>query len=294
MNKIGTRRRVEVEMTPRSVGSRNRWSVAADVLTVVMSMLWLFPFIMAIAVALRPQREPISTGNIFFGSHLTLANFERAWNTAPWEWHFLTSVIVVVGVLSVQLVTITMAGYAFARLKFPGRTLLLYIILLQLMIPTGILIVQNVQTIRELGVFNTRWALMMPYWGSAFGVLLMRQTFREIPRDLEEAARMDGANVLQVIRHVYVPLSIPTYTAFALVMVSARWNELLWPLIVTRNPEEGRPLTVGLNQLYSATEAGAQWGNLMAGTMLVIFPLVVLFMIFQRRFIESFAASGLR
>lgn len=273
---------------------RNAWSVVADVLTVVLGFIWLVPLIFAVLMAFRPPNEAITQGNIFFGSHLTLENFEAAWSVAPWEWHFITSIIVVVGVLGVQVVTITMAGYAFARMKFPGRTLLLYLVLLQLMIPTGVLIVQNVQVVRELGIFNTRWALMAPYWASAFGVLLMRQTFRGIPPELEEAARMDGASVLQILRHVYVPLSIPTYVAFALVTVSARWNEFLWPFIATRNPEEGRPLTVGLNQLYSATEAGSQWGNLMAGTLLVIAPLVLLFLIFQRRFIESFASSGLK
>lgn len=286
------RRRIDFDRTP--VRKRTRWSAVADAVTVVLALVWLFPLVMAVAMAFRPQRDPISVGSIFYGSELTLANFERAWNTAPWEWHFITSVLVVVGVLTVQLITITLAGYAFARMVFPGRNVLLFVILAQLMIPTGVLIVQNVQIMRDIGAFNTQWALMMPYWGSAFGVLLMRQTFREIPRDLEEAARIDGANVLQVIRHVYVPLSIPTYTAFSLVTISARWNELLWPLVVTRNPEESRPLTVGLNQLYSATEAGAQWGSLMSGTLLVIAPLVVLFIIFQRRFIESFASSGIR
>lgn len=281
-------------MDKAQVVKRNRWSVAADLTTVFLSVVWITPLVFAILMAFRPQADAITEGNIFFGSQITLENFDTAWNTAPWEWHFITSVTLVVGVLVVQLITITMAGYAFARLKFFGRNILLFLILLQLMIPTGVLLVQNVQTVRDLGVFNTRWALMMPYWGSAFGILLMRQTFREIPPDLEEAARIDGANILQILRRVYVPLSIPTYVAFALVSISARWNELLWPLVVTRNPEEGRPLTVGLNQLYSATEAGAQWGNLMSGTLLVIAPLVILFLFFQRRFIESFASSGLK
>jgi len=292
MNK--TQERTVNRVATSSVGNRNTWSVLADIATAAISIIWMLPLLFAVLMALRPASDPINDGNVFFGSEITMQNFQNAWNVAPWEWHFLTSVSVVVGVLAVQLITITLAGYAFARLKFPGRNILLFVILLQLMIPTGVLLVQNVETVRELGAFNTRWALMMPYWGSAFGILLMRQTYREIPRDLEEAARIDGANLLQVLRHIYVPLSVPTYVAFALVTISARWNELLWPLVVTRNPEEGRPLTVGLNQLYSATEAGSQWGNLMAGTLLIIIPLVLLFALFQRRFIESFASSGLK
>jgi len=272
---------------------RNVWSVVADVATVALALFWLLPLIFAILMAFRPRADAITNGNIFFGSHITLDNFAAAWAVAPWEIHFFNSVFVALGTLAVQAVTITLAGYAFARMKFAGRNVLLFLVLLQLMIPTGVLIVQNFQTVRSFGLDDTQWALMMPYWGSAFGVLLMRQTFREVPLDLEEAARIDGANLVQILWRVYVPLSIPTYIAFALVSISARWNEFLWPFIVTRT-EEVRPLTVGLNKLFQATESGALYGQLMAGTLIVVLPLVLLFMLFQRRFIESFASSGVK
>lgn len=282
---------------------RNRWSMAADVLTGMLALFWLLPLIFTILMSLRPSNVPITVGNIFVGCgpfeeldilcRVTLDNYQEAWAVAPWLQHLLTSVLVVIGVLLVQMVTMTLAGYAFAKMHFKGRGLLLGFILLQLMIPTGVLLVQNLSLVRELGVFDTRWALMMPYWGTAFGVLLIRQTFREVPTDLEEAARIDGANTLQVLRSVYIPLSLPTYVAFALVSISARWNEFLWPFIATRTAEV-RPLTVALNQLYSTTEVGAQYGELMAGTLLVIAPLVVLFLLFQRQFIESFASSGIK
>jgi sn-glycerol 3-phosphate transport system permease protein len=272
---------------------RNHWSLLADAVVVVVSLLWLLPLVFAVLMSFRPERDAITEGNVFFGNEITLENYEAALAVAPWEWHFFTSVAFVVGVLVVQFFTVTMAGYAFARMKFAGRGVLLFLILLQLMIPTGVLLVQNLAVIRDVGLFDTRWALMAPYWGSAFGVLLLRQTFREIPRDLEEAARLDGANLLQVMRHIYVPLSIPAYVAFSLVSISSHWNEFLWPFIVTRTPEV-RPLTVGLNRLFQTTEVGALYGQLMAGTIIVIFPLVVLFIIFQRRFIESFASSGIK
>ncbi|MFN8452896.1 MAG: carbohydrate ABC transporter permease [Anaerolineae bacterium] len=272
---------------------RSLGSLSASAVTVFASIIWLLPLIFAVLMSVRPRSEPINVGNIFFGSTITLENYNGALALAPWGWHYLTTIIFVVGVLVVQLVTITMAGYAFARLKFVGRGILLFLILLQIMIPTAVLLVQNFATIRELGLFDTRWALMLPYWGSAFGVLLMRQAFREVPFELEEAARIDGANWLQIMRHVYVPLTIPTYVAFALVSVSSHWNEFLWPFIVTRT-EEVRPLTVGLNKLYQTTDVGALYGQLMAGTLIVVAPLVILFILFQRRFIESFASSGIK
>lgn len=282
--------------------------------TVIIGVIWLMPLLFTVLMSLRPESQAINTGNIFFACNLserasdqlppeltfgllgcvvTLDNYQKAWEVAPWPTHYRNSVIFVVGTLLVQLVTITMSGYAFARMTFFGRDVLLFVILLQLMIPTGVLIVQNFATIRALGIFDTHVALMIPYWGSAFGMLLMRQAFREVPFELEEAARIDGANWFQLIRNVYVPLSIPSYVAFSLVSISAHWNEFLWPFIITRS-EEVRPLTVALNKLLRTTEVGALYGQLMAGTILVIAPLVILFMLFQRRFIESFASSGLK
>jgi sn-glycerol 3-phosphate transport system permease protein len=283
-------------------------------LMVIIAVIWLIPLFFTGLMSIRPESQPITSGNIFFGCALnerqlsqlppetmlnfggcviTLYNYQQAWQLAGWPQHYLNSIIFVIGTLLVQLVTITLAGYAFARMAFFGRDVLLFVILIQLMIPTGVLIVQNFATVRNLGLFDTHLALMVPYWGSAFGVLLMRQAFREIPIELEEAARIDGANLMAVLRHVYVPLSLPTYVAFALVSISAHWNEFLWPFIITRS-ETVRPLTAGLNKLLLTTEVGALYGQLMAGTVLVIAPLVVLFILFQRRFIESFASSGLK
>ncbi len=274
--------------------TRRKWrSYLVTAVTFVLAMIWLMPLVFSVLMSLRPATEPINVGNIFFGSTLTLDNYHNAWQVAPWGRHYLNSLIFVFGTLIVQLVTITMAGYAFARLRFWGRDVLLGVLLLQLMIPTGVLLVQNFATVRTLGLFDTHWALMMPYWGSAFGVLMMRQTFRAVPFELEEAARSDGANWWQLIRHVYVPLSLPAYISFAIVSISSHWNEFLWPFIVTRS-EDVRPLTAGLNKLFFTTEVGAQYGQLLAGTLIVIAPLVVLFVFFQRQFIESFASSGLK
>ena len=273
---------------------RRTWaSRLADAAIITVSIIWMLPLFFAILMSFRPQRDPITNGNIFFGSTLTLANYMSAWEVAPWPAHYANSIIFVVGVLVVQVFTITMAGYAFARLRFPGRNLLLGIVLLQMMIPTGVLLVQNFATIRTLGLYDTQIAMMVPYWGSAFGTLLMRQAFREVPYELEEAARIDGANWAQIMRHVYIPLTIPSYVAFALGSISSHWTECLWPFIVTRSALV-QPLTVGLNKLYQTSDVGALYGQLMAGTLMVIAPLVILFILFQRRFIESFASSGIK
>ena len=274
-------------------GSSTLLRRAAVVLRVTLAVIFLIPLVFTVLVSVRPETEPVTKGNIFFGSEITTENYERALAIAPWGLHYVNSVIFVGGTLAVQLLTVTAAAYAFARMRFRGRDALLLLILLQLMIPAGVLLVQNFRTINQLGAFDTHVALMLPYWGSAFGVLLLRQTFREVPIELEEAARIDGANLYAVIRQVYVPNAIPAYLAFALVSVSAHWNEFLWPFIITRS-EAVRPLTVGLNKLIKTTDQGAFYGTLMAGTLLVVAPLVLLFLAFQRQFVESFARSGIR
>ncbi|HRF98956.1 MAG TPA: hypothetical protein PLZ51_27285, partial [Aggregatilineales bacterium] len=125
------------------VNKRNHWSVVADILTMVVSLLWVAPLFFAILISVRPTSDPLTVGNIFFGRSITLENYQQALELAPWEWHYLTSILVVIGVLGVQLVTITMAGYAFGRMKFFGRNILLFVLLVQLMIPSGVLVVQN-------------------------------------------------------------------------------------------------------------------------------------------------------
>ena len=200
---------------PKTLGS-----LLANAALITFSLIWLMPLVFTILVSFRPENQPITNGNIFFdcianngsaaaatdstipvlGCTITLQNYQDALQVAPWSTHYANSLIFVFGTLIVQLVTITMAGYAFARMKFVGRDLLLFLVLLQLMIPTGVLLVQNFATIRKLGLFDTQVALMVPYWGSAFGTLLLRQAFREIPYELEEAARIDGANWLQIMR----------------------------------------------------------------------------------------------
>jgi sn-glycerol 3-phosphate transport system permease protein len=270
-----------------------RWtSRLLDGLTVLLSLLWLFPLLVSLWMSLRPQFASADPGSLLLGL-FTLDNYHDAWRISPWGTHYVNTLIFVIGTLLVQLVTVTLAGYVFARLRFPGRGLLLLLVLSQLMIPSTVLLAQNFVTIRSLGLYDTQVAMMMPYFGSAFGTLLLRQAFRSVPYELEEAARVDGANVWHVLRHIYVPLSVPSYVAFGLVSISSHWNEFLWPLIVTQS-EAVRPLTVGLNKLVQSSEVGALYNQQMAGTILVIAPLVLLFMRWQKQFIESFAQSGIK
>ncbi len=259
----------------------------------VVAIGWAVPMIWAIAVSLHPSSEPLSASNLWFGAHPTLANYAQAFDIAPFAQYYLNTIIIVVGILVVQLTTISLAGYAFARFRFRGQNLLFFLILLQLMVPSSALIVPNYSTIRQLHLFDTLVAVMLPYFGSAFGTFLMRQTFKSVPRDLDDAARVDGANWLQTLWHVYLPPARPAIIAFALSSISFHWNDFLWPLVVT-NSTASRPLTVGLAVFTQLGEIGAQWPLVTAGTIIVVGPLLLLFLLFQRQFVESFVHSGLK
>ena len=141
-------------------------------------------------------------------------------------------------------------------------------------------------------MLDTIPAIGLPYMASAFGIFLLRQTFKAVPNELVEAARVEGANALQVLWKVYVPLARPTYVAFGLVSVSYHWNNFLWPLIVT-NSVESRPLTVGL-AVFGAPETGVDWSIINAATVMTMAPLLIAFLLFQRQFVQSFMRAGIR
>ncbi len=264
-----------------------------DVLAWALALAWLSFIAWALVASLRPAAEPLGRGDVWFGSTLTLENYRKAWSLAPFARYYLNTVLLVLSILGVQVITITLAAFAFAHFRFPGQRLILFFILLQLMIPTTALLAPNFATIRRLGLFDTILAIGIPYFGSAFGTFLMRQAFLEVPRDLVDAGIVDGCSWWQLLRHVYLPPSIPTLTAFALSSVAFHWNEFLWPLVVTVS-DRSRPLTVGLVRFTQLGEIGARWSLLTAATLLVAAPLLVAFLVFQRRFIQSFLYSGLK
>ena len=259
----------------------------------VIAVGWAVPLLWALAVSVHPPEEALSANNVWFGSHITLENYAQAFQIAPFALYYVNTLIIVFGILVAQIATISLAGYAFARFRFFGQDVLFFLILLQLMVPSSALIVPNYATIRSLHLFDTLLAVMLPFFGSAFGTFLMRQTFKAVPRDLDDAARMDGANWLQTLWYVYLPAGRPALIAFALSSISFHWNDFLWPLVVTNSPAS-RPLTVGLAVFTQLGEIGAQWPLVTAGTVIVVLPLLLFFLIFQRQFIESFLHSGLK
>jgi len=221
----------------------------------LLALVWLAPLAYAFWSAFHPAAYATSFS---LSAPLTLENFARAWNQAPFGRYYLNTILLVLMVLAGQLVLSTLAAYAFARFKFRGSGIAFALVLLQLMIMPDVLIVENYRAISALGLLDTIPAIGLPYLASAFAIFLLR----------------------------------PTYIAFGLVSISYHWNNFLWPLIVT-NSVGSRPLTVGL-AVFGAPETGVDWSIITAATVMTMAPLLIAFLLFQRQFVQSFMRAGIR
>jgi sn-glycerol 3-phosphate transport system permease protein len=255
----------------------------------LLAIVWVLPLLYAIWAAFHPAQYATTFS---LTAPLTLDNFIAAWHAAPFPRYFLNTIMLVTMILAMQLILCTLAAYAFARYDFFGSGVLFSLMLVQLMVMPEILIVRNYQTLSSLGLVDTVFGIGLPYFASAFAIFLLRQTFKTVPKELVEAAQMEGASTLQILRHVYIPLAKPTYLAFSLVSISHHWNNFLWPLVVS-NSVESRPLTVGL-QVFSSADQGIDWSIISAATLLTSGPLLVGFLIFQRQFVQSFMRAGIK
>ena len=255
----------------------------------LLAILWISPLAYALLTAFHPAEFSV---RFALNAPLTLQNFVAAWEAAPFARYFLNTTLLVTMVLAAQLVLGTLAAYGFARFEFKGKDFVFLLVLLQLMVMPDVLIVENYRTMSRLGLLDTVAAIGLPYMASAFGIFLLRQTFKTIPRELDEAARVEGASGLQVLWKVYVPLARPVYIAYGLVSVSYHWNNFLWPIIVT-NTVGSRPLTVGL-QVFSSIDQGIDWSIITAATLMTSAPLLLAFLLFQRQFVQSFMRAGIR
>mgnify|MGYP006105910623 FL=1 len=255
----------------------------------ILALVWVSPLLYAFWAAFHTNEYAI---NFEILAPLTLSNFAEAWEQAPFARYFLNTFLIVSSILIVQFIVCTLAAYAFARYEFFGNKILFAIILVQLMIVPEILIVENYNIMSKLNLVDTVLGVGLPYMASAFGIFLLRQTFKSIPKELEEAARIEGCKLFGILLRVYVPLAKPTYLAYGLVSVSYHWNNFLWPLVIT-NSVNTRPLTVGL-AIFGAPESGVNWSIISAATLLSVSPLLLGFILFQKQFIQSFMFAGIK
>ena len=255
------------------------------------ALVSLAPFIGMVSSSFKPNNEIFQSGLQLLSSNPTVDNYRNVFAKAPMLQFLLNGLIVCLGVLIGQLLVIIPAGYAFAKLEFAGRDALFVIVIAALLVPGYITSIPNFLLFSDWKLLDTYWALILPFWGSSFGTFLMRQFMRQIPDEIFDAARLDGANTMQLIWYVLLPLIRPAIAAFTIFSFIAHWNEFFWPLIVLRSENMFTP-PAGI--AYFAGAEGSKWGLIMAAAVIVILPLVIAFLTMRKQFVESLASSAVK
>jgi sn-glycerol 3-phosphate transport system permease protein len=261
-------------------------AMVAVVFVIGLPLFWL------LSAAFKEISEIYVVPATWIPHNPTIQNFPTAWNAAPFGLYYWNTIVVTVISVLGKLVMASTTAYALVALRFPFKTFVFALILGALMIPTQVVIVPNYLLFADLGLINTYTALILPHIATAVGTFLMRQAFLALPREILDAARVDGAGHLRTLWTIMIPLSMPVLVTFGLLATQDVWNDFLWPLIIT-NTENMRTLPIGISRLLDS-EGNTQWGVVMAGAIYVILPLLIVFLWAQRHIVEGIAAGAVK
>ncbi len=256
-----------------------------------MALIMLLPFLWMVVTSLETQAETLRFPPVLVPHSLHFNNYPNALRSAPFGRWFLNTSIYTGVVVASNLLLCSLAGYAFARIKFFGREVVFIICLITLMVPFQVVMIPTFLIVKKLGLFDSLPALIAPNLVSAFGIFLLRQFFRTLPIELEEAARIDGASRLGVLFKIVLPLSLPALATLAVIQFMWTWNDFLWPLIAVFS-QENFTLQLGLTVFQQSHNT--YWPLVMAGNVMSMIPMLVVFLAAQRYFVRGIATTGLK
>lgn len=258
-----------------------------------VAVLTLMPLVWVFATSLRLPMESFSVPPQWIPVDMDFSNYTEVFERIPFWNQMANSFIITLTVVAGQLVTASLAGYAFARLRFPGRNILFWIVLATMMIPGQATIIPVFILIsRGMGINDTLWALILPSLSTAFGIFLLRQYFMQIPNDFEEAAMIDGANQWQIFQKIYFPLASPGLAILAVLTFNAKWNDYFTPLVFM-NTKERFPITLGIVDLKGYMATGSI-SVVLAGIVLSTIPVIIIYIFGQRYLIEGLMMGGVK
>ncbi|WP_433609160.1 carbohydrate ABC transporter permease [Prescottella agglutinans] len=278
-------------MTASTAATRRRIRKLPALLALIaVGLLFLIPFYWMFSSAFKPEDEIYRWPLQWNPSELVLDHFRRAWDTVPFGQFFVNSVIVTAFGATLKVILAVFSAYAFAFLSFPFKRVIFLAVLGALMVPGHVTLLINYITIGNLGLINTYAGIFLPGLASAFGTFLLRQHFLALPKEVLEAAQLDGCGHLRRLTRFVLPMAKPAVVTVALIAVIDEWNDFIWPLLVT-NSLQMRTLPIGL-MFLKETEGVDQWGPIMAGTVLVVLPMLLLFLFAQRYIIAGLAGAA--
>ncbi len=267
---------------------RRAWHWLLHLALILGSTLMLMPFAVMLLASLMPKADILQRSVRL--DHLTLRNYVEMFSAVPFGRFYLNSLIVAVATVTLQILTGSLAAFAFARLRFRGREAIFLLYLATLMIPSQVTMIPNFILMRYLSWYNTYQALILPSAFSVFSTFLLRQYFMSVPIELDEAARMDGASSLRIWAQVIMPLSGPVIATLTIFNFQASWNEFLWPLVIT-NSQAMRTIPVGLSSFQG--QYSTEWHLLMAGSVVALLPVLIIYIFGQNWFVQGITLSGM-
>lgn len=265
--------------------------VVAHVVMYAAALLTIAPFVWMVLTSFKDISEIFSYPPTWWPEEFTLDNYVATFNAAPFGRFYLNSLFVATTVTIGQLVTCSMAAYAFARMEFWGRDALFYVFLATMMVPLHVTMIPSFMILHWLGLIDTYGALIIPGLASAFGTFLLRQFFLSIPKELEEAAFLDGCGRFRVLWQIIVPLARPALATLAIFTFMGVFNDFIWALVVINSEDL---YTVQLGLAIFRDRYSTEWGSLMAGSVVATLPILIVFFLAQKHFIQGIALSGLK
>lgn len=263
--------------------------IAAQLTIFIVVALILVPLAWTILGSLKSRNDLYAQPFRVLPSNLETSNYSRAWKQVPFPRVYLNSIVTTVASTLIKVVLGATTAFALVFLKFPGRRLVFWFVVASLMVPFEVVLIPNYVTVAELGWLDTWTGIVVPQAGVAFGAFLLHQTFRSIPKEIVEAADLDGVSRFGLLTKVVLPMSRPALTAFALISAVTKWNDYLWPRIVTSKLSSAT-LPVGLTLLRDS-EGLNEWGPILAGTVLVVIPVIPLLIFAQRRLVSGLSGA---
>ncbi len=291
-NEIEQVRNPDITLRRRVPFSVLAWRVAGYAAMLIMVLIIGLPVYWTVTAAFKETREIYSLPVTWWPAKPTLANFPAAWQAAPFGRYYLNSFITTFFGAAAEVTLALFSAYALAYLRFPRKDLVFLLLLAALMVPVEITIVPNYLTVARLGWINTYQGIIVPGAAIAYGTFLLRQAFLAVPREILEAARVDGAGHFRILFSVVTPIAQPAIVTMALLSVVSKWNDFLWPLIVT-NTTDMRTLPIGVFWLRNS-EGLANWGVVMAGSLFLIVPVLIGFLLAQRAIVEGMTAGAVK
>jgi multiple sugar transport system permease protein len=275
----------------RSPGVVRAWRILTLVAVLAIAGAMLLPLVWMVATSFKPEADIVKFPPSLLPDRVTLEHYLDVWDRIPFARLYVNTIIFAGGVTLISLLLDSMTAYALARLEFPGRNLVFVAILVMLMLPFQVTLIPLYDLLVSLGWTNTMQGLIVPRATNAFGIFFLRQFLLSLPRDLEEAARIDGASEFRIYRRIIMPLAAPALLTLGLFHFMYNWNDLLWPLIVNQD-QARQTLPAGL-ALFMGQHV-VEFGILMAASVLALIPVVLFFLVIQRRFVEGIATTGIR